>query len=139
MSQLPRIRFGVLCDDVRREDNGKLLFIGVYGASVLVGGFPAALTFANPIWFELKESFEGPVWSQALLDDITITEAKGFARLTAGNPLLSIQPIPVEVPREGVLSFQLKFSEHGDWQTTLSVPIRLNPSANASPPPTPQT
>ena len=139
MSQPPKVRFGILCEDVRREDNGKLIFIGVYGSNVLVGGFPATIVFANPVWFELKEPYEGVIWSQVLLDETKLTEAKGFARIGVGNPVMSIQPIPLEVPREGALSFQLKFSEDGDWQTAVTMPIKLNPSASASPPPASQS
>ena len=135
MTQFPKIRFGVLCEDVRREDNGKLFFLGVFGESVLVSGFPASLTFANPVWFALDEPFDGFVWSQVLLDDTKIAGVKGVARIPPGQPLMSIQPIPLQVPKEGVLSFQLKFSEESEWQTALSIPIRLSPSARASQPP----
>jgi len=135
MSDFPKVRFGALCDDVRREDNGKLIFLGVYGESVLVASFPARLRLANPVWFELKEPYNGNIWSQVLLDDEKIMEGVGPAEMGAGNPLITIQPIPIQVPREGMLSFQLKFSEDGEWQTTVTIPIRPNPSSNASPQP----
>jgi hypothetical protein len=36
--------FVIFCDDIRREDNGKLIYIGVYGADMLIPGpFPALL------------------------------------------------------------------------------------------------
>jgi hypothetical protein len=33
----------ILCDDVRREDNGKILVIGMYVGDVLIRQFPTAL------------------------------------------------------------------------------------------------
>jgi len=131
MSESPKVRFGILCEDIRREDNGKLILIGVFGDAILVKEFPALLTLANAVWFDLSTPFDGPLWSQVLLDDAQIAAAKAMAVIEAGRPVMAIQPIPLRVPKEGVLSFQLKFSEDGDWQTTTTVPIRLNPSAGA--------
>lgn len=33
----------IVCDDIRREDNGKALLIGVYAGDILVPRFPAAM------------------------------------------------------------------------------------------------
>ena len=38
--------FTLFCDDVRTENNGKHILIGVYGADMVVGQFP----FAQPLW-----------------------------------------------------------------------------------------
>ena len=39
----PRFADTVFCDDVRKEDTGKLVMVGVYGARMLLPGFPALL------------------------------------------------------------------------------------------------
>ncbi|MBA1146399.1 hypothetical protein H0Z60_04935 [Ectothiorhodospiraceae bacterium WFHF3C12] len=38
--EVTRHAYTFFCDDVRREDSGKLLFIGVYGAAMYVESFP---------------------------------------------------------------------------------------------------
>jgi hypothetical protein len=42
-----KVRYAFFCDDVRREDTGKFIFIGVYTAALVVPKFPASvhLTF----------------------------------------------------------------------------------------------
>ena len=44
----PKISFKslTLCEEIRREDNGKLLFVGVYTDNVLAYKFPANLGFS---------------------------------------------------------------------------------------------
>ena len=39
-----RIEYAIICDDLRREDNGKLLIIGAYGGEILVSDLPAVLS-----------------------------------------------------------------------------------------------
>jgi hypothetical protein len=37
------IEYTLLCEDVRREDNGKLLLIGMFANSILLPSFPIGL------------------------------------------------------------------------------------------------
>jgi len=43
-----KLKSFILCEEIRKEDNGKLIFIGVYPENVLAYKFPAKLKFA--IW-----------------------------------------------------------------------------------------
>lgn len=47
-----RVKSALVMDDCRREDNGKLLMIGVYGPDLLVSEFPASVTLV--FWHELE-------------------------------------------------------------------------------------
>lgn len=38
-----KIEYAIVCDDLRREDNGKLIIIGVYAKDIQVQKFPAIL------------------------------------------------------------------------------------------------
>lgn len=40
---IPRFMTAILCDDVRREEGGKLSYMGIYGADLLLPMFPATL------------------------------------------------------------------------------------------------
>jgi len=50
-----------MCDDIRREDNGKLLLIGVYGQSIAVPQFPA--TLPSLVFFQGLESDRPGSWT----------------------------------------------------------------------------
>jgi hypothetical protein len=43
---------GIVCDDIRREDNGKEIIIGVYSGSIVVPQFPATLLLS--LWVGLE-------------------------------------------------------------------------------------
>lgn len=44
-------RVTLICDDIRREDNGKLMFLGIYTPNIVVPQLPAALSLsAFQLW-----------------------------------------------------------------------------------------
>jgi hypothetical protein len=49
----------ILCDDVRREESGKDILIGVYSGDILVPQFPAALSLS--LWAEYTVRGTGPL------------------------------------------------------------------------------
>lgn len=49
----------VACDDIRREDSGKVILIGVYNNVIQVNNFPAALAFKY--WIQCKTTAEGNI------------------------------------------------------------------------------
>jgi hypothetical protein len=40
------VKHVVVCDDIRREDNGKEILIGVYSGGIIVPQFPVPLALA---------------------------------------------------------------------------------------------
>jgi hypothetical protein len=52
------IDFAFICDEVRREDNGKLLIIGVYTNDIIVMNFPVNLLLAVVVGFNVDEPIE---------------------------------------------------------------------------------
>lgn len=58
------LRATLICDDVRREDNGKLLFVGVYTPDIAVSQLPASLPLSA---FQLWESDSGGIHEFRLL------------------------------------------------------------------------
>ena len=59
MNIKPNLQFSVLCDDVRREDNGKFMLIGLFEA-ITSKAFPAAhqALFVVNRWCKGQGSFE---------------------------------------------------------------------------------
>ena len=64
----PRLQQTLLCDDVRREDNGKQILIGIYGNDVLLPGFPANITLC--LWMR----FTAPTEKQYSLEFSVVGE-----------------------------------------------------------------
>jgi hypothetical protein len=127
----PTINSALFCDEVRREQNGKLFIIGMYGNRIFSAKFPATLRF----WAALNVHFSaaGP---QALK-----------IRLNAGKSVLqeiSIEvdvawpgsdwlPVPFEAavfegPSEMSLSYEAK---NGKWKKFYSMPIENFPAVTA--------
>ena len=133
MTEPVKIKFAFVCEDSRREDNGKLMFIGVYGSNILVSDFPHQAALCLGVWIESSEHFNGPMSFQALLDDEKITDGSGSVKVGTGQSVTAIQPIPIFIPKEGILKFQIKFGD-GKWQNAaeLAVQRKTSPASNVS-------
>lgn len=123
-----RIRYAIICDDVRREDNGKFILIGVYGSSILLPHFPASLTLCALIALDVLEpgefSFEMRIkFGRRLL-------LHGQAEVEVDKPGLSLLPARRlqlrDLPSPGELILQAKRNQER-WVTALSIPIDLKP------------
>ena len=56
-----RFAYSIFCDDIRNEDNGKAIFIGVYSGAMIVPSFPTTLPsfcIALTILTPLERPFE---------------------------------------------------------------------------------
>ncbi|MBY5973002.1 hypothetical protein KUV28_11625 [Ferrimonas balearica] len=103
----------VFCDLIRREDSGKLLFVGVYTETLTTSQLPANLTLSA--WV----SVEG-LSTDASKVDVRITFPAAENNEVVAN--LDIQPgpskaqlflndFPVRLERSGDLVISLKFSD----------------------------
>src|SRR6266487_6946441 len=96
----------VICDDVRREQNGKDLLIGVYSGDILVQAFPFTLPLS--MWMEYAPPKPG-------LNDI-------FIRLHYGQQPPSIVKAAVEVIDSSTVGLPLSgFIIQGDKPDDLVV------------------
>jgi hypothetical protein len=60
------VKYAIVCDDIRTEDNGKDIIIGVYNDKILVRSFPAALALS--LWLHILPTKVGehPLHSRLL-------------------------------------------------------------------------
>ena len=49
----------VVCDDIRQEDNQKVILIGVYNNTIIVNNFPTVLLFKY--WIQCKAAADGDI------------------------------------------------------------------------------
>jgi hypothetical protein len=106
-------KYTLLCDDVRREDNGKLIVLGLYFGVITVPQFPAilpSLTVLSVFNADRPSNSPFTMRVQRLENGRTIFEAQGFA------PVL--QPGPVVMP---VKVAPVRFDEAGAYNITTEV------------------
>jgi hypothetical protein len=79
----------IVCDDIRKEINGKDILIGVYGGDILVSGTPFVLVLG--IWFEYFSSKPGKqsIIATASFSGRTISKVKAEID-TSGEPATGI-------------------------------------------------
>ncbi len=70
----------IICDDVRKEDNGKIILIGVYPAGILTSSLPSQLAFMT--YFEVIPVDQEPV---------SLTARVHFGRASAANAPLQMR------------------------------------------------
>jgi hypothetical protein len=122
-----QVRFGLLCDDIRREDNQKLILIGVYDADVRVAKIPTSLPIQLVLGIDVKEQLESAQLEVMVsLDDETLLTGKGKIGLpSAGKAMLPLPPMRLNIGHSGVLKFQVKFMPDDTWSPAWEGPIGL--------------
>jgi hypothetical protein len=101
------LRSTLICDDIRREDNGKLLFVGVYTPGIRFAQLPASISLCA---FQVWEAEASGIHQFRLL----------LKHVETGRILLDGQAT-MEVPRAGAgyLTLRLgalRFEAVGDYQ-----------------------
>lgn len=89
-------KFTLICDEVRREDNGKLIFIGMYPSGVITVPqvpFSTALTFAMFTSVDAPTRVNMKFKVQALESGQTLLDGRVDGQFGAGDPFL-----PLKVP-----------------------------------------
>ena len=126
----PLIKFhhAILCDDVRKEDSGKLIFIGVYGPSIKVEKLPATLAFRAVIPVSIKEAFEISFEFRVKNGRKKIFAARATARTeTPGDSFILVPQFILEhLDHPDVLNFSVRLDE-GKWQTIHSISFKTTP------------
>lgn len=141
-SRRPPLRFdhAILCDDIRREDNNKVILIGIYSGDILVQKLPSNLVLAA--WL-IGTAYEEGEWPLEIRYKISAKDAKPRKVTASGNigvkelkeatelavPLAKV-PLKIEMP--GTLSLDYRISG-GRWKKLLSKTIILQEASSSEP------
>lgn len=118
---ITRVRSALVCDDVRQEDNGKTLLIGVYGKDLHAGEKPAMLRLYLHIAFDVDaDENEIDLRMCALSESIQRINLKavhGYCTLTAGVTIALTEPrvFKVDVRNPGG-----DWIDCGEWQMAFA-------------------
>lgn len=103
----------VFCDDIRREDNGKMILIGVYMDDLVPSSIP--LTFPLSLWVTFK-SEEADAGKLSII--LTLPGGKhvkmhaDMEEMPAGSNVSFIfGGVPVEIREPGMITVQLQFAD----------------------------
>ncbi len=108
----------LVCDDTRREDNGKEILIGVYTGAVIVPELPAALPLSLWIYFQPESAGHLRLGVRVLFPERSpILEARAEADInTVAEPLsLTLPRMPLNFKTEGLLTFEWRVGD-GEWE-----------------------
>jgi hypothetical protein len=131
MSLAIDIREVLFCDDIRREDNGKALLIGVYHGDMIVSNLPANLRLSFWLQGRAKASGESSVQFRLQLvhegeestDDLATLDASASG-LQADTPtVLVFQAVHLKVDKPAKLT--LSVLDDGSWREIASKKIAL--------------
>lgn len=123
-----KVVHALLCDDARKEANGKDLLIGVYSGSILVKELPTKFTFC--IWLELATKGHGQVPLEIRVLDSRGKQITG-GRLTLnvkdegeGSGSVAVPGMPLNIKKEGSIRIQWR-NPGSRWKTVLTKEVRL--------------
>jgi len=119
---ITRLRAAILCDDVRTEDNGKNIFVGVYGNQIITGVRPAII--AGFLVLMLDADAEE---NKVDLRVSAITERTQTLMLKATGGLVTlITPLQIALVDEKPLRVAVRnegsetWLDCGEWQMTFA-------------------
>jgi Family of unknown function (DUF6941) len=122
------IKYVVVCDDARQEDNGKTILIGIYGEDYIVPRFPVGVSLC--FWIRFEPTTTGEIELDFRLkggDEIEFFTGKTkFAihlKQLSGLPL-KLPAVPIQAPIE----LALEIKQPGiDWQRVASINVKKGP------------
>lgn len=117
------VEYALVCEGVRREDNGKLFAYGIYGNNVLLREFPASVGFCLLMRIKPKRTGTFDLNVRVTLDDETLAEMRGKIESADASSETTPTPVlPVQITKPGVLEFSLSEVE-GTWVSLVAMPV----------------
>lgn len=127
---MAKVRFEgvIVCDDVRREDNGKEILIGVYSGDITLPRLPANIRIFFWAMLYVEEGGEQTFNIRVLgPGEVQLIQGNFHALLPDTPPegSLPIGPLLLQIQTAGQLSLQIK-REGGEWETIKTKSVILH-------------
>lgn len=137
----------LICDEIRQENNGKLIFIGVYTGDILASGFPLSLRLTAWMTLDLVQDEGGTVkletrltvrFDDSDLEDSTHVsefqhEAEDVSEKTTTTINIAAGADGLELLGPATLQIDAR-KAGGKWTKFLEKKVRLNPETSANAP-----
>lgn len=123
--------YTIICDDFRREDNGKLILLGIYMGTIVVSQFPFALpslTFFSMLDADKPGHYAMKFFLQHLESGKKLVEGHGGAEVhRPGKTLAPVKFGPVQFNAVGAYNFIMELDGHpGPIIVPFDVQLRIN-------------
>lgn len=137
MPQIPNITLvhAIICDDIRREDNGKFILIGVYPEVIILSAIPAQITLSLWLQFKIqifnKENIEFVIRGSAIKEPINFSldiNDTNILGKPSSIPLIVRLPFAFNNPGDFTIFYRRRGTE--EWQGAQTIQVKRN---NASP------
>ena len=128
-----RVNYCLVCDDVRREESGKDILVGVYSGELLLDSLPATLLIS--LFIEIAPGKTGiqKLRLRTLFDEACVYDATATLNVTDVTPFSFGTPkMQIPCAREGEIVFQAAFGEDEEWSTIQRKRVVLQPTADAT-------
>jgi hypothetical protein len=104
------IRTVIVCDDIRREWNGKAMVIGIYTGDIILATFPTNLSLS--FWMQGKPlaSGEHQMEFRVRVNEESPFEMKGALNIVApeSDAIIAFVGVPTVIPAPGALLLAVK-------------------------------
>ncbi len=126
-----KIHNAIICDQVRKEDTGKHILLGVYPIDALVPDFPTKIVLVLWLQFYVDRNGEFALEFRIQKDKKNISSTKATMNVKDHLPPVTIAlPLaPIEIDGECTLSFQIR-EKNKRWQTVKELPVKKQPNAD---------
>jgi Family of unknown function (DUF6941) len=128
----------IVCDDVRIENNGKHIVIGVFSESINVPQFPANIRVAQFLIFTTSGQGDASIDLQVRFPGASVFPTIHLEAHVAG-PMkphqmqnVALPPVVIGIAEAGEMSVFYKIEDE-DWRILRSVGVALAPSPGATP------
>lgn len=122
----------VLCEDIRREENGKFMLLGVFPEGIIFPSFPTKITLALWIVVKIQEKLEAlsveiKVKIPGRKEDHIINAAVEIANITTfpqTAPII-IHKLPFTFLEAGKASISIRLGTSQKWEKIRDFSVRL--------------
>jgi hypothetical protein len=127
MTETPafRILTALACDDIRREETGKLIAIGIYARNIRFNQLPAASVISFLAIAETDQIGEFPLEFRVIKDgkdQIYQTKQGKLKTAERGRTLINVPNVVVEVSEPSKLTLEYNYNNQG-WQAATDILI----------------
>jgi hypothetical protein len=119
------IKYGLVCEDIRREDNGKLIIIGMYGQNISLSAVPVGLQLSFLVAVHAGGAGREKIEIDVSLNDEELAKVSGEIEFDAKGLALVTLPrgvMPIRAPGDLVLRARLSDDQWTElWRGPVSI------------------
>lgn len=119
-----KISYAIVCDDIRREDTGKLILIGVYSNDIRCIEFPVQISLSFAIGIHAQKPIKVKSNIRMLVNGEQQHKLSGEMDVSSAGAGIFVGPqMPVTFSSPGAYAIQVQVDD-SDWVTAVEIPVK---------------